>query len=229
METREANYSKVFDNRLGFGERCAVVVIDFIKAYTTPGAPFYAKGVVEAVQASVSLLATARSAGVPIVYTKVVYHASGRDGGLFARKVPALRMLVEREPLGEIDPRLEPRPEDLVIPKNYPSGFFGTTLASTLWTQGIDTIVLIGCSTSGCVRATAVDAIQYGFRVVVPRECVGDRHDGPHDANLFDIHAKYGDVLPRAEVEAHLAHSRRQDPPFHSPTSPRGTQDADPT
>lgn len=204
METREENYKGVFDNRLGFGLRCAVVVIDFIKAYTTPGAPFYAPGVVSAVQASVGLLATARRAGVPIIYTKVVYHPSGADGGLFVQKVPALRTLVEDAPLGVIDPKITPEAGDLVIAKNYPSGFFGTTLASTLHTQGIDTIILIGCSTSGCVRATAVDAIQHGFRVVVPRECVGDRHDGPHEASLFDIQAKYGDVLPQADVENHL-------------------------
>jgi maleamate amidohydrolase len=208
METREANYRNVFDTRLGFGRRCAVVVIDFIKAYTTPGAPFYAEGVVDAVQASVPLLARARAARVPIVYTKVLYHPSGEDGGLFVKKVPALRTMVAGEPLAEIDPKLQPAQEDLVIVKNYPSGFFGTTLASTLWTQSVDTIVLIGCSTSGCVRATAVDAIQYGFRVIVPRECVGDRHEGPHDASLFDINAKYGDVIPRSEVEAHFERQR---------------------
>jgi maleamate amidohydrolase len=208
METREANYRNVFDTRLGFGRRCAVVVIDFIKAYTTPGAPFYAEGVVDAVQASIPLLARARAARVPIVYTKVLYHPSGEDGGLFVKKVPALRTMVAGEPLAEIDPKLQPAQEDLVIVKNYPSGFFGTTLASTLWTQGVDTIVLIGCSTSGCVRATAVDAIQYGFRVIVPRECVGDRHEGPHDASLFDINAKYGDVIPRSEVEAHFERQR---------------------
>jgi len=211
METREENYKGVFDNRLGFGLRCAVVVIDFIKAYTTPGAPFYAPGVVSAVQASVGLLATARRAGVPIIYTKVVYHPSGADGGLFVQKVPALRTLVEDAPLGVIDPKITPEAGDLVIAKNYPSGFFGTTLASTLHTQGIDTIILIGCSTSGCVRATAVDAIQHGFRVVVPRECVGDRHDGPHEASLFDIQAKYGDVLPQADVENHLQHACQGD------------------
>ena len=205
MENLKANYSKVFDNRLGFGSRCAVVVIDFIKAYTTRGAPFYGDGVVDAVQASTSLLAAARAAGVPVIYTKVLYDPSGTDGGLFVKKVPALRMLVEGEPLADIDPKLEPAPGDLIMVKKYPSGFFGTPLASTLWSQGIDTIILIGCSTSGCVRATAVDGIQYGFRMIVPRECVGDRHHVPHEASLFDIHAKYGDVLPQADVEAHLA------------------------
>lgn len=137
---------------------------------------------------------------MPIIYTKVLYHPSGQDGGLFVKKVPALRKLVPGEPLAEIHPRIAPAPEDLVVVKNYPSCFFGTSLVSTLVSQKIDTIVLIGCSASGCVRATAIDGIQYGFRVIVPRECVGDRRETPHDANLFDIQAKYGDVLPKSEV-----------------------------
>jgi maleamate amidohydrolase len=120
------------------------------------------------------------------------------------KKVPALRSLVAGEPLAEIDDRIPPQPDDLVIVKNYPSCFFGTTLASTLAGLGVDTVILTGCSTSGCVRAAAIDAIQYGYRVIVPRECVGDRHQEPHDANLFDINAKYGDVLPRDDVIAHI-------------------------
>jgi maleamate amidohydrolase len=210
MESRENNYAGVFATPLGFGKRPAVVVIDFILAYTTPGKPLFAQGVVEAVQASVPLLAAARAAQVPIIYTKVLYHPSGHDGGLFVRKVPVLRTMVEGEPMTEIVPELPPQADDLVIVKNYPSAFFGTSLASTLHARGIDTLVLIGCSTSGCVRATAVDSIQHGYNVVVPRECVGDRHDGPHDANLFDINAKYGDVVGRAEVEAYFADLDRQ-------------------
>ena len=203
-ETREANYSGVFDTTTGYGKHPAVLVIDFIKAYTTPGAPFFGQGVVDAVEQSVTLLDAARNAGVPVIYTKVLYHPSGVDGGLFVKKVPALRMLVEGEPLAEIDPKIPPAPEDLVIVKNYPSPFFGTSLNSTLMGLGIDTLILLGCSTSGCVRAAAIDAIQYGYRVIVPRECVGDRHDGPHDANLFDINAKYGDVVSKADVIGYL-------------------------
>jgi maleamate amidohydrolase len=206
--TREDNYAGVFDNRLGFGERPCIIVIDFIKAYTVKGAAFFGQGVVDGVDATVGLLAAARAAKVPIIYSKVLYHPSGMDGGLFAKKVPALRKLVAGEPLAEIDPKITPTPDDLVIVKNYPSCFFGTSLASTLATLGIDTVILTGCSTSGCVRATAIDAIQYGYRVIVPRECVGDRHDAPHDANLFDINAKYGDVLPKAEVMAYLEKRR---------------------
>ena len=203
-ETREANYSGVFDTATGYGRCPAVLVIDFIKAYTSPDAPFFGQGVVDAVEQSVTLLDAARNTGVPVIYTKVLYHPSGVDGGLFVKKVPALRMLVEGEPLAEIDPKIPPAPEDLVIVKNYPSPFFGTSLNSTLMGLGIDTLILLGCSTSGCVRAAAIDAIQYGYRVIVPRECVGDRHDGPHDANLFDINAKYGDVVAKADVIGYL-------------------------
>lgn len=203
--TREQNYAGVFDGRVGFGAKPAVIVIDFILAYTTPGSPFYAEGVVRAVHETAPLLAAARRAGVPVIHTKVMYHPSGADGGWFVRKVPALRRLVLGEPLAEIDPVVAPLPEEVVIVKQYPSPFFGTPLAPMLTTLGVDTLILAGCSTSGCVRAGALDGVQHGYRVIVPRECVGDRHDGPHDANLFDINAKYGDVVEREEVIAHLS------------------------
>lgn len=209
MTSREENYRGVFDSYVGFGRNPAVLVIDFIRAYTTPGAPFYGAGVVRAVAETVELLAIARAAPVPVIYTKVLFHPSGADGGLFIQKVPALRALVAGEPLAEIDPKVAPQPEDLVVIKNYPSAFFGSSLASTLKVRGIDTLVVTGCSTSGCVRATAVDGIQFGYRVIVPRECVGDRHDAPHDSALFDINAKYGDVLSKAEVLAHLSSAHR--------------------
>jgi maleamate amidohydrolase len=208
--TREENYRGVFDGRIGFGSRPALLVIDFTLAYTTPGAPFFAPGVVAAVAETVALLDAARAAGVPVIYTKVLYHPSGRDGGMFMRKVPALALLVAGNPLAEIDPVVAPRPEDIVLVKQYPSPFFGTALGALLTAEAIDTLILAGCSTSGCVRAGAIDGVQHGFRVIVPRECVGDRHAGPHDANLFDINAKYGDVLPKAAVIAYLAGLGRQ-------------------
>lgn len=203
--TREQNYAGVFDGKVGFGTRPALVVIDFTRAYTTPGSPFFAEGVVRAVAATVPLLAAARAAKVPVIHTRVIYHPSGADGGWFVRKVPALRRMVAGEPLAEIDPAVAPLPEEVVIAKQYPSPFFGTPLAPMLAALGVDTLILAGCSTSGCVRAGALDGLQHGYRVVVPRECVGDRHDGPHDANLFDINAKYGDVVGREEAIAHLA------------------------
>lgn len=203
--TREQNYVGVFDGKVGFGTKPALVIIDFTLAYTTPGSAFFGEGVVRAVRDTVPLLAAARAAGIPVIHTKVMYHASGADGGWFVRKVPALRKLVPGEPLAEIDPAVAPLPSEVVIVKQYPSPFFGTPLAPMLATLGVDTLILAGCSTSGCVRAGALDGVQHGYRVIVPRECVGDRHDGPHDANLFDINAKYGDVLGRDEVIAHLA------------------------
>ncbi len=204
-DSRERNYAGVFDGTVGFGEKPALVIIDFTLAYTTPGSPFYGEGVVRAVRDTVPLLAAARAAGIPVIHTKVMYHASGADGGWFVRKVPALRKLVPGEPLAEIDPKVAPLPEEVVIVKQYPSPFFGTPLAPMLATLGVDTLILAGCSTSGCVRAGALDGVQHGYRVIVPRECVGDRHDAPHDANLFDINAKYGDVVSRDEVVAYLA------------------------
>jgi maleamate amidohydrolase len=203
--TREENYSGVFDGRVGFGACPALLVIDFTRAYTTPGSPFFAEGVVRAVRDTVPLLAAARAAGIPVVHTRVLYHSSGADGGWFVRKVPALRRMVAGEPLAEIDSAVAPLPEEVVIAKQYPSPFFGTSLVPMLTALGVDTLILAGCSTSGCIRAGAIDGLQYGYRVIVPRECVGDRHDGPHDANLFDINAKYGDVVGREEVIAHLA------------------------
>jgi maleamate amidohydrolase len=203
--SRERNYVGVFDGTVGFGTKPALVIIDFTLAYTTPGSAFFGEGVVRAVRDTVPLLAAARAAGIPVIHTKVMYHASGADGGWFVRKVPALRKLVPGEPLAEIDPAVAPLPSEVVIVKQYPSPFFGTPLAPMLATLGVDTLILAGCSTSGCVRAGALDGVQHGYRVIVPRECVGDRHDGPHDANLFDINAKYGDVLGRDEVIAHLA------------------------
>ena len=194
-----------FGGRLGFGRKPAVLVVDFIRAYTTVGAPLYAPMVVEAVQETVDVLREARNGEVPVIYTRVVYSPTGLDGGIFVQKIPSLRQLVEGAPIGEIVPELPPAPQDTIVTKQYASAFFGTSLASMLTSQGIDTIVLTGCSTSGCIRATAVDGIQHGFRVIVPKECVGDRGPEPHKANLFDIDSKYGDVVSKKQLLEYLA------------------------
>ena len=194
------NYSGVFDGRLGFGSKAAVVVVDFVKAYTSPESPLYAPAVCDAVEATVPLLEAARRKGCPVIFTRVVYHPGGADGGVFARKVPVLRTFVASNEMTEVVDELPLAPADLVLHKQYASSFFGTSLASTLTAAGVDTLIVTGCSTSGCVRATAVDGCQYGFRVIVPRECVGDRAVEPHEANLFDIDSKYGDVMETAEV-----------------------------
>jgi len=194
--TREST-EPVFDGRLGFGTTPAVLVVDFVRSYITPGEPLFAPDVIGAIEATAPLLTAARRARVPVIYTRVQYQAEGRDGGVFVQKIPLLRSFVAGAPCGEIVHALAPREGDVVITKQYASAFFGTTLAPMLTAQGVDTLILTGCSTSGCVRATAVDGCQHGFRVMVPRECVADRARGPHDANLFDIDAKYGDVIDR--------------------------------
>ena len=203
-DSLKQNYSGVFDGRIGFGKKAAVVVVDFVNAYTTPGAALYAPPVVDAVKETVDLLELARRKGNPVIYTRVIYSPNGLDGGIFVRKIPVLRNLVEGEPLADIVPELPPDPQDVVINKQYASAFFGTPLAGMLTSQGVDTLILVGCSTSGCIRATALDGMQYGFRVIVPRECVGDRRPEPHEANLFDINSKIGDVVSKAEVMDYL-------------------------
>jgi maleamate amidohydrolase len=189
--------------RTGFGERPAVLVIDMAVAFNDPS---YKVGADQtpAVAAIATLLPVAREAGAPVYFTTTAYHSDGRDAGMFARKIPALLELQLGERAVEIDPRLAPAKGEHVIYKKYASSFFGTNLLSLLVYDQVDTLILTGCSTSGCVRAAAIDAVSYGFRVVVPETCVSDRAEGPHYANLFDINAKYGDVLPLEEVIGYL-------------------------
>ena len=204
MSDLQSNYKGVFDGRLGFGKRPALLIVDFINAYVTEGAPLFAPDVAAAVAETIPLLSLARAKQIPVLYTKVLYNKNFRDGGIFIQKVPVLKTMVEGEPLAEIVPQLTPVDSDIIIVKQYASAFFGTSLAATLTSLGVDTLLLTGCSTSGCIRASAVDGMQYGFRVIVPRECVADRHPGPHEANLFDINSKYGDVVSRGEVMEYL-------------------------
>jgi maleamate amidohydrolase len=189
--------------RTGFGERPAVLVIDMAVAFNDPA---YKVGADQtaAVEAIAELLPAARKAGAPVYYTTTAYHPDGRDAGMFARKVPALLELQLGDEGVEIDPRLAPAEGEHVIIKKHSSSFLGTNLLSLLVEDRVDTIIVTGCSTSGCVRAACLDGVSYGFRIVVPETCVSDRAEGPHYANLFDINAKYGDVMPLEEVLDHL-------------------------
>ncbi len=207
-----ANYSGVLDGRLGFGQRPALLVIDFIAAYTEPASQLYAPAAADAVRQTSALYVRCKAYGMPVIFTRVVFSPSGMDGGLFVRKVPVLRGLVEGAPLAAFVPGLLPASDDVVVTKQYASAFFGTSLASLLTAQGVDTVMLTGVSTSGCIRATAIDALQNGFRAIVPRECVADRHPAPHEANLFDINAKYGDVISLAETFQALSRLRETGP-----------------
>jgi maleamate amidohydrolase len=202
----QENYDGVWGHRVGFGTRPALLVIDFMKAYTTPGAVLFAEGVTKAVDNARALLAAAREVRVPIVHTNIVYRAPGCvDGGVWVRKSPVMTALVPGSPLAEFCDGVEPLPGELILTKQYASAFFGTSLGAMLHAQGVDTIILAGCSTSGCIRASAVDGVQHGFRTIVVRDCVGDRHPDPHEANLFDIDAKYGDVIGLSEAITQLA------------------------
>ncbi|SHN43588.1 isochorismatase family protein [Cryptosporangium aurantiacum] len=194
-----------FGRPLDWGTSPAVLVIDMVRAYFQPGAELYL-GSRACLDSAARIVTTARGAGVPVIVTRVAYAADGADGGLFYRKVGALRHFAAGAPggLGEVMPEVAPQPGDVVVTKQYASAFFGTSLAATLASRRIDTLVLCGVSTSGCVRATAVDAISSGYVPIVVREAVGDRDPRPHEANLFDLAAKYAEVWSEADVVRHL-------------------------
>ena len=186
------------------GEHPAILVIDFSCGFTDPECPL-GSDLSSQVEATRRLLDAAREKGLPVVYTTIAFEQSLKDGGLWMQKVPALGVLQLGGPWAEIDPRLGLREDETVLVKKGASGFFGTNLASVLVSQGVDSVILCGATTSGCIRATAVDLLQYGWPTIVPRECVGDRAQAPHDANLFDIQAKYADVVSLEDALGYLA------------------------
>ena len=206
MTEAAGHYAGVFEGRLPFGERPALIVIDVVMAYLEPGSPLYDPAFETALVANERLVAAARRAQIPVIFTNVVYQPGGADGGLFYRKVPALKTFDRGSPGGAFPPSLRPLDDELVVIKHYASAFFGTSLASTLTAGGIDTVILTGFSTSGCVRATALDALQHGFIPFVVREACGDRHPAPHDASLFDLQAKYAEVVSEAEILLLISH-----------------------
>jgi nicotinamidase-related amidase len=185
------------------GSRPAVLVVDFSCGFTDPECRL-GSDLTPQVEQTKRLLDAARGKRLPVVYTTIGFDASLKDGGLWMQKVPALADLQMGGQWVDIDPRLEPRDDETVIVKKGASGFFGTNLASVLVSQRVDTVILCGATTSGCIRATAIDLLQYGWPTIVPRECVGDRAQAPHDANLFDIQAKYADVVSVDDALAYL-------------------------
>ncbi len=193
------NYRGAFDGSLGFGDKPALILVDLVRAYFDEESPLYA-GVEEALASAIRLRDAARVAGILVIYTNVVYQKDGADGGVFFRKVPALSAFTVGNPLGEWADGLAPTEDELVISKQYASAFFGTSLAATLTAARIDTLIISGVSTSGCIRATCIDTISNGFIPIVVADACGDRHQAPHDANLFDMNAKYGDVVDEATV-----------------------------
>ncbi|QRX90742.1 isochorismatase family protein [Streptomyces noursei] len=187
------------------GRRPALIVVDLTRGFTEDRFPTGAD-LTEVVTATARLIEAGRPAGVPVVFTAIAYTSAevGGDHITWLRKAPGLGTLLEGSEAVALDPRLPRRESDPLVVKKGASAFFGTPLAATLTGLGCDTAVVCGATTSGCVRATAVDAVQSGFPVLVPRECVGDRAAGPHDAALFDIQAKYGDVIALADAIGYL-------------------------
>lgn len=196
------NYAGVYEGRLQPGTRPALLIVDVVAAYLTEGSALFMESAAAARGANARLAAAARASGVPVVFTNVAYKPDGSDGGVFYRKAPVLKAFIEGSPLGAFPPELTPLAHERVFTKQYPSAFFGTGLAEVLHADGIDTLLITGYSTSGCVRASALDAMQYGFVPLVVREACADRHPAPHEANLFDLQAKYAEVISEAEALA---------------------------
>lgn len=197
------NYKRAYDNQIGFGKRPALILVDFVQAYFEPACELFAD-VQKELESALRILEVARNAAIPVIYTQVVYHSSGINGGVFFKKAKPLHNMVEGNSMGAWPKGIDPKDNELVISKQYPSAFFGTSLASTLTASGIDTLIITGLTTSGCIRATCVDACSHGFIPIVVADACGDRHEDPHQANLFDMNAKYADVVTEQKAINYL-------------------------
>lgn len=193
-----------FGHSVGIGIRPALCVVDFVEGFVDPKV-FGGGNIAAAVANTVPLLTAARRCSLPIAFSRVVYAEDGGDDCAFVRKVPGLAKLTEKAPAGQIVSELRPKPHELILRKTQPSAFFGTNYAEHLRRQGIDTLIVTGCTTSGCVRATVVDAMSHNFRTIVARDCVGDRSLAAHQANLFDMEQKYADLIDADVIIAALA------------------------
>lgn len=199
------SHAKAFKGHLSCGNKAALLIVDVVKAYVEPDSPLFLPGSgATALTSNIKLAHAAREAGIVVILTNVEYDASGRNGGQFFKKVPALKCFIKGSALGNFPKGLH-HDADILVTKQYASSFFGTSLASTLRSMEIDTLLITGFSTSGCVRATAVDAIQNGFIPFVVKDACADRAQRQHDANLSDIDAKYGEVISEQEALRILA------------------------
>ena len=192
-----------FGKESGFGDRPALLVVDFVNGFTDPD-QFGGGNILDAVTNTKALLAKAREASLPVAFTRVVYVADGSDAGVFCLKVPALRSLTEDAPESQVVSDLAPARGEHVVCRIQPSAFFGTGLAEKLVAHHVDTVLVAGCTTSGCVRASVVDSMSHNFRTVVVTDCVGDRAEAPHQASLFDMGQKYADLMTSDEVMGRL-------------------------
>jgi nicotinamidase-related amidase len=205
--------------RAGFGKRPALVVVDMSLAFTDPEGPLKCD-LEETTEAIAELLEVARRADAPVIFTTVAYGERERTSArAMLKKMPGALEIEPGSRWVDIEPRLAPREGEPVITKVFPSAFFGTTLASYLTGAGCDSVIVTGASTSGCVRATTVDAVSHGFHVVVPREAVGDRFEDAHSQSLADMDMKYADVVPAEDVRAWLERSSGAEPAGAETTS----------
>ncbi|MBP2303396.1 isochorismatase family protein [Azospirillum picis] len=188
-----------FGTRLGLTAPFGLLIVDFVNGFADPGS-FGGGNIAEAIQATTGLLAQARARRWPVAHSRIVFADDASDANVFSLKVPSLLKLTEQSPLSAIVPQLAPREGELVVRKTVPSAFFGTGLAPWLTQRGVSTLVVAGTTTSGCVRASVIDAMSFGFRPVVLSDCVGDRALPPHDANLFDMDQKCADVMTMAAL-----------------------------
>jgi nicotinamidase-related amidase len=207
-DDRLENYAGAFDGHLPSGAKPALLVIDVVTAYLEPGSPLYDPAFAAALTVIERLVAAARAARIAVVFTNVAYGKGGIDGGWFYRKVPSLKCFEAGSPLGRFPASLQPLEDEILVTKQYASAFFGTSLASTLRAGGIDSVLVTGFSTSGCVRASALDALQHGFIPHVVAPACGDRHAAVQDANLFDLQAKYAEVIDEAQALALIGANR---------------------
>lgn len=194
---KDAIYRKQnLGNPSGLGKRCGLVLVDFMEDFLDE-ARLGSQHIQQAALATVPLLEAFRAAELPVAHTRVVFADDGSNHNVFCLKLPGIRELTETAPGSQITPALRPNAGELLVRKTVPSAFFATELAPWLLFQQVDTVVIAGCTTSGCIRASAIDAMQWNFRTVVIEDCVGDRAMEPHDANLFDIRQKYADLYRR--------------------------------
>jgi maleamate amidohydrolase len=207
-ELHEKLSAKGFAGRVGFGARPAVLVVDMIRGFTDERCPL-GSDLDSQVENTRRILEAARAAGAPVLLSTVFYDEALAEAGLWARKVPNNEWLVEGTEWVQVDERLGRQPSDMLLVKKYASCFFGTDLVSRLTSRQVDTLIITGCTTSGCVRASAVDACSYGFHTIVVEDAVGDRAPLSHLTCLFDIDAKYGDVTTTGAVIEYLQSVQR--------------------
>ncbi len=193
-----------FGDRVPRGVRPAVLVVDFTFGFTDPAYPTAADMSAE-IAATRTLLEAARDREIPVIFTTIAFDPAQLRSSAWLRKAKGMAALLSGTRLVEVDDRLAPRPDEPIVTKHGASAFFGTDLAAMLTALHADTVIVTGATTSGCVRASVVDAVQSGFNVLVPRECVADRAAAPHEANLFDIDQKYGDVVSLQDALDYLA------------------------